>query len=130
VQQSSYIAAPVFITCNGLSKASLLTFYLRISGNKWFKVAIWTSIAMVASYTVVIAGLLLFGCQPLSASWDPHVIATGHCVDVAALYIAIAIANITSDIVIFIIPIPTVIGLKMPTVQKVGAGVMFGIGSV
>ncbi|CRK11489.1 hypothetical protein BN1723_001821, partial [Verticillium longisporum] len=31
---SSYIAAPIFITCNGLSKTSLLTLYLRISPQK------------------------------------------------------------------------------------------------
>ncbi|KAM0281769.1 hypothetical protein ACHAQH_003351 [Verticillium albo-atrum] len=62
---SSYIVAPIFIICNGLSKTSLLTLYLRISPQKWFKIVIWTTIAMVASYTVTIAGLLLFGCKPI-----------------------------------------------------------------
>lgn len=130
IQQSSYIVAPIFITCNGLSKTSLLTFYLQISPQKWFRITIWATIMMVASYTIVIASLLLFGCQPIRAAWDPYAFGTGKCVDLPVLYIAIAVANIVSDIILFIIPIPTIARLKMPLAQKVGAGVMFGVGSV
>lgn len=85
---------------------------------------------MVASYTVIIAGLLLFACRPIRAAWDPYEMATGDCLDTAALYIAIAIANIASDVVLFIIPIPTLLGLRMPTAQKIGAAAIFGVGSV
>lgn len=85
---------------------------------------------MVACYTSVIALLLLFACRPINASWDPYLFATGKCVDAAPLYIAIAVANIISDVVLFIIPIPTIVRLKMPAGQKVGAAVMFGVGSV
>ncbi|CRK11483.1 hypothetical protein BN1723_001815 [Verticillium longisporum] len=113
---SSYIAAPIFITCNGLSKTSLLTLYLRISPQRWFNIIIWSAIAMVASYTVTIAGLLLFGCKPIRSAWDPYV--TGK------------LSNIVSDVVLFVIPIPTIIKLKMPLAQKIGAGIMFGVGSV
>ncbi|KAF4468469.1 benzoate 4-monooxygenase cytochrome [Fusarium albosuccineum] len=127
---SSYIVAPIFITCNGLSKTSLLTVYPQISPQKWFRITIWAAISMVASYTIVIAGLLLFGCQPIRTAWDPYSFGTGKCVDLAVLYIAIAVANIVSDVVLFIIPIPTIVRLKMPKAQKVGAAIMFGIGSV
>ncbi|KAK7216828.1 hypothetical protein V2G26_004831 [Clonostachys chloroleuca] len=125
---SSYIAAPVFIACNGLSKSSLLTFYLRISTQKWFKISIWAAIAMVCGYTCTIAGLLLFGCRPIRSAWDPYV--PGKCVNLPSLYIAIASANIVSDVVLFIIPIPTVLALKMPVSHKLGAAIMFGIGSI
>lgn len=128
IQQSSYIAAPVFIACNGLSKSSLLTFYLRISTQKWFKISIWAAIAMVCGYTCTIAGLLLFGCRPIRSAWDPYV--PGKCVNLPSLYIAIASANIVSDVVLFIIPIPTVLALKMPVSHKLGAAIMFGIGSM
>ncbi|KAI9154744.1 hypothetical protein HJFPF1_07301 [Paramyrothecium foliicola] len=126
--QSSYIVAPIFITCNGLSKTSLLTLYLRISPLKVFKIVTWACIAMVVSYTITIAGLLLFGCRPIRSAWDPYV--SGKCVDLPSLYIAIAVANIVSDCVLFVIPIPTIVKLKMPLAQKIGAGIMFGVGSV
>lgn len=130
IHQSSYIVAPIFILCNGLSKTSLLAFYLQISPQKWFRITIWATIMMVASYTIVIASLLLFGCRPIRAAWDPYAFATGKCIDLPILYIAIAVANIVSDIILFIIPIPTIARLKMPLAQKIGAGIMFGVGSV
>ena len=85
---------------------------------------------MVASYTIIIAGLLLFGCQPIRAAWDPYTFATGKCVNLTVLYITIAVANIVSDVVLFVIPIPMIVRLKMPMAQKVGAAIMFGVGSV
>ncbi|KAF5022704.1 hypothetical protein F66182_5252 [Fusarium sp. NRRL 66182] len=128
--QSSYIAAPIFITCNGLSKTSLLTFYLGISPQKWFRVAIFTTIGFVVAYTLIIANLLLFGCRPVSTAWDPFRFATGKCVDNAVLYIVIAIVNIASDLILFIIPIPVIVRLKMPVGQKVGAAIMFGVATM
>jgi hypothetical protein len=125
---SSYIVAPIFIACNGLSKTSLLTFYLRISPQKSFKMVVWATIAMVVGYTTTIAGLLLFGCRPIRSAWDPYVV--GKCVDQPSLYIAIAVSNIVSDCILFVIPIPTVARLKMPVAQKIGAGLMFGVGSM
>ncbi|KAK1701612.1 hypothetical protein BDP67DRAFT_423874 [Colletotrichum lupini] len=125
---SSYIVAPVFITCNGLTKTSLLTSYLNISPQRWYRNAILTAIAMVAAYTVIIASLLLFHCQPIRTNWDPYT--SGTCLNSAVLYMAIAVSNIVSDVVLFIIPIPMVLRLQMRPAVKVGAVLMFGIGSI
>ncbi|KXH48458.1 hypothetical protein CSIM01_04837 [Colletotrichum simmondsii] len=125
---SSYIVAPVFITCNGLTKTSLLTAYLNISPQRWYRNAILTAIAMVAAYTVIIVSLLLFHCQPIRTNWDPYT--SGTCLNSAVLYMAIAVSNIVSDVVLFIIPIPMVLRLQMRPAVKVGAVLMFGIGSI
>ncbi|KAK1457738.1 hypothetical protein CMEL01_15721 [Colletotrichum melonis] len=125
---SSYIVAPLFITCNGLTKTSLLTAYLNISPQRWYRNAILTAIAMVAAYTVIIASLLLFHCQPIRTNWDPYT--SGTCLNSAVLYMAIAVSNIVSDVVLFIIPIPMVFRLQMRPAVKVGAVLMFGIGSI
>ncbi|KAJ4258078.1 hypothetical protein NW762_008218 [Fusarium torreyae] len=127
---SSYIAAPVFIICNGLSKTSLLTFYLRISPHRWFRIVIFTTIVFVVLYTVIIADLLLFGCKPIRAAWDPFEFATGKCINTALVYIIIAVVNIVSDLILFIIPIPIIVRLKIPTGQKIGAAIMFGIATM
>ncbi|KAF4968615.1 hypothetical protein FSARC_4039 [Fusarium sarcochroum] len=127
---SSYIAAPVFIICNGLSKTSLLTFYLQISPHRWFRIVIFATIAFVVLYTVIIADLLLFGCKPIRTAWDPFEFATGKCINTALVYIIIAVANIVSDLILFIIPIPIIVHLKIPTGQKIGATIMFGIATM
>ncbi|KAF5669340.1 monocarboxylate transporter 8 [Fusarium circinatum] len=127
---SSYIAAPAFIICNGLTKSSLLTFYLQVSPQKWFRRAIFMTIAFVVLYTIIIASLLLFGCRPRESAWDPYLFASGKCIDYAVMYIIIAVANIISDIVLFVIPMPMIVKLKMPLGQKIGLGIMLGIATI
>ncbi|KAF5621504.1 monocarboxylate transporter 8 [Fusarium tjaetaba] len=127
---SSYIAAPAFIICNGLTKSSLLTFYLQVSPQRWFRRAIFATIAFVVLYTIIIASLLLFGCQPRETAWDPYLFASGKCIDYAVMYIIIAVANIISDIVLFAIPMPMIVRLKMPLGQKIGLGIMLGIATI
>ncbi|OHE94965.1 hypothetical protein CORC01_09759 [Colletotrichum orchidophilum] len=125
---SSYIVAPVFIMCNGFTKTSLLPAYLNISPQKRYRNAILTAIAMVATYTVIIASLLLSQCQPIRTNWDPYTIGT--CLNSAVLYMAIAVSNIVSDVVLFITPIPMVLRLQMRPAVKIGAVLMFGIASI
>lgn len=107
---------------------SLLTFYISISPHKWFRWSIWITFGLVACYIIIIASMLCFGCSPISAMWDPYV--TGTCLNANILYMAIAIANIASDVMLFILPIRTVIRLKMGKVQKSGAIFLFGIASM
>ncbi|KAF5710904.1 monocarboxylate transporter 8 [Fusarium mundagurra] len=127
---SSYIAAPAFIICNGLTKSSLLTFYLQVSPQRWFRRAIFVTITFVVLYTIIIASLLLFGCQPRETAWDPYLFASGKCIDYAVMYIIIAVANIISDIILFAIPMPMIVRLKMPLGQKIGLGIMLGIATI
>lgn len=41
--------------CNGFTKLSLLTFYLGLSPQQWWRIAVWISITVVALYTVNIS---------------------------------------------------------------------------
>ncbi|KPM40576.1 hypothetical protein AK830_g6011 [Neonectria ditissima] len=124
----SYIAAPVYMLCNGFTKLSLLTFYLHLSPQKWFRVAVWCSIAIVAVYTVVITFMMFFVCNPPRKAFDFKV-QGGKCTDAAILYMATAVSNIITDGILFVLPIRMVYKLHMPTAQKIGAIVVFGIGS-
>ncbi|KAF4924906.1 hypothetical protein CGCVW01_v003840 [Colletotrichum viniferum] len=128
----SYIVAPIFICANGSTKASLFFAYLKISPLPWYRRAITAGIVMVFCYTVVIASMLLFGTWPIRANWDPYVeVSEAHRpLNSAMLYMAIATSNIVSDVVLFLIPIPMVLRLQMRPVVKVGALIMFGIGSL
>jgi hypothetical protein len=86
--------------------------------------------AFVILYTLIIADLLLYGCKPIRAAWDPFRFATGKCVDNAIVYIVTAVVNIISDLILFVIPMPMLVHLKMPLGQRIGAGIMFGIASM
>lgn len=46
------------------------------------------------------------------------------------MYIIIAVANIISDIVLFAIPMPMIVLLKIPLGQKIGLGIMLSIATM
>lgn len=127
--QAAYIAGPSFILCNGFSKMSLLAFYIQLSPHRCFRATIWATCGLVGCYTGVLAALMLFGCFPLRTFWDPAVVA-GRCVDAHVLYMAIALSNIVSDVVLFIIPLPALYRLKLGRVKKIGAMMFFGVASL
>lgn len=115
--------------CNGFTKLSLLTFYLHLSPQKWFRLAVWGSIGIVAVYTTIITMMMFFQCNPIRKSWDFD-IEGGSCIHAGILYMATAVSNIITDVMLFILPIPMVLQLRMGLGQKIGAIVIFGIGSM
>ncbi|KAF7556855.1 hypothetical protein G7Z17_g1097 [Cylindrodendrum hubeiense] len=125
----SYIAAPIYMLCNGFTKLSLLSFYLHLSPQKWFRVSVWTSIVIVTIYTIVITFMMFFVCNPPRKAFDFHVVG-GSCTDAAILYMATAVSNIVTDVMLFLLPIRMIYKLHMPVVQKVGAIIVFGVGSL
>lgn len=127
--ETTYIGAPVFMLCNGFTKLSLLTFYLHLSPQFYFRVAVWISIGIVATYTTVITVLMVFHCNPVKKAFD-FTITGGVCMDAGILYMATAVSNIVTDIMLFVLPIRTIMGLRMGLGQKLGAIFIFAIGSM
>lgn len=115
--------------CNGFTKLSLLTFYLQLSPQKWWKTAVWAGIGVVATATTVITLMTWIHCTPVEKAYLP-LMQEGSCLDVGILYIATAVSNIVTDVYLFALPIPMVLQLKMSKFQKAGAIMIFGIGSM
>ncbi|KAM3540073.1 hypothetical protein ARSEF1564_006989 [Beauveria bassiana] len=124
-----YVAAPVYQLCNGFTKLSLLCIYLQLSPQRCFRLATWLSIVLVALYTVAIAIIMLFHCNPVRKAFDLR-IQTGACLDAGILYMATAVSNILTDVMLFLLPTPMVLRLEMDRAQKMGAIAIFGIASV
>ncbi|OHF03678.1 integral membrane protein [Colletotrichum orchidophilum] len=127
--KTTYVTAPVFMLCNGSTKLSLLAFYLQLSPQKWFRVAVWTGIAVVSLYTTCITVLMLFHCNPVRKAFD-FTITGGKCLDVGILYMATAVSNIVTDVMLFILPMPMIFSLRMKMASKIGAVIIFAIGSM
>ncbi|TDZ13380.1 Satratoxin biosynthesis SC1 cluster protein 4 [Colletotrichum spinosum] len=125
----TYVTAPMYMLCNGFTKLSLLTFYLHLSPQRWYRISVWTGIVVVFLYTGVITLLMFFHCNPVRKAFD-FTITTGTCLDAGILYIATAVSNIVTDVILFILPMPMVFNLRMRLAQKIGAMCIFAIGSV
>jgi hypothetical protein len=102
---------------------------LRLSPQRWFRYSIFATLALIVGYTTGIFFSLIFACDPIARSFD-ITITTGSCINSAGLYIATAAANIISDVILFILPIPMVITLQVPLKQKIGLMFIFGVGSM
>ncbi|VUC27945.1 unnamed protein product [Clonostachys rosea] len=124
----SYVTAPIYMMCNGFTKLSLLLFYLQISPQTWFRRAVWVSIAVVSLSSIIIVCFMYFGCSPPHKAF--RLKTEGHCVNAGIFYIATAVSNIVTDVILFVLPIPMVYTLRMPRIQKFGAMMVFGIGSI
>lgn len=102
---SVYIGGSVFMPCASFAKIALLVFYLRLSPQTWFKYACWATLGIITVYTPAIFLALLFACRPLEASWRVEL--EGDCIDNTALFIATCVVNSFTDVVLFLLPIPS-----------------------
>lgn len=104
-------------------------FYFRLSPQRWFKISVWSTAVFISGYTIGIFFAVMFACHPIAMNWDVT-ITEGKCINRPGLYIATAITNIISDVILFILPLPMVLQLQMPFKQKVGLMGILTIGSL
>lgn len=108
-----------------------MIFYLRLSPQRWFKRAVWATIAIIAIYSPIIFFSMLFVCRPFSKAYAViNPVEGGECLDLKALFIALAVVNVVTDVIMICLPIPMVLGLKMSRSRKVSVIFVFSIGSV
>lgn len=122
-------ASVLYVPCLALAKFSLLLFYHQLSPIRWFKTAVYILMAVVVGYSSAIIFALIFPCNPIAKNWD-ITITHGTCINRAAIYIATAVVNIATDVMLLILPIPIIVHLQMPTMQKIGVVFIFTLGSM
>lgn len=83
-------------------------------------------LAFILAWTVTLSVLLPLVCYPVEKFWEPAL--PGSCVDQLAVWYVMAGVNIVTDFAIFIIPLPVIKSLQLPTKQKMLLVVVFGLG--
>ncbi|PYH40806.1 uncharacterized protein BP01DRAFT_350536 [Aspergillus saccharolyticus JOP 1030-1] len=121
-------AATIYISSLALAKIALLMLYHRLLN----LISIWNYIiygmaVFIVAYSVALTLALIFACNPIAKSWDVT-IPGGSCISRPGIYMATAVTNTLSDIVLILIPLPVVFQLTLPLVQKVGICCMFFVG--
>jgi hypothetical protein len=107
---------------------SLIFLYRRIMGKQAaYKWVLHVITAVVVGYSIAIPFALVFACHPVQKTWD-LTITGGSCISREGLYIATAVTNIVTDLALILLPIPLVLGLQMPNIQKIYLLVVFIIG--
>lgn len=122
------VASIIYVPCLGFAKFSILFLYFKLAQLRWFRICVYTLMAVVISYSVGIIFALIFPCQPISANWDLN-ITDYKCIDKAAIYLATAAVNVITDLLLLLLPIPMVLRLQMPRSQKIALMIVFAVGS-
>jgi hypothetical protein len=122
-----WISESVYVLDLGLTKISILVFYLRIFPHRIFRYAAFATIGMIMVSMMLIFFLTLFSCHPVSYFWDKD--QHGRCLDVNALAYANSSMSIVQDLIITILPLPILANLNIGTKKKIGVSFMFAVGS-
>jgi hypothetical protein len=120
--------ALIYTGCISILKLSVLFFYLRVFLNPGMQLATKITLGVVGAWTIANILMLFLMCRPFASNYDLTV--KGECADQPTIFIAIGAFNIITDVVILVLPLPTIWGLKAAKQKKIGLTVIFLFGLV
>ncbi|KAI4834464.1 hypothetical protein E4T44_08787, partial [Aureobasidium sp. EXF-8845] len=121
-----YFTELLYLAAVGLTKISILLFYLRIFPDWKLRRAIYAMIGVSGLYSVVFVTVTALQCIPVSMAWkkwdgEHH----GKCLDLNADGWASATLNIVLDLIVIVLPMKQLTVLNMGWQRKLGVIVMF-----
>ncbi|KAF1941214.1 hypothetical protein EJ02DRAFT_466686 [Clathrospora elynae] len=136
VYRMSYILALCFV------KLSILFFYRAIASQRTFRRLVYATMVFVCVYTFAACMASAFQCQNPADAWSTtdyfaqfdRVPSTKRrklkCLDPAKLFILSSAANLLSDVIIMMLPIPTILKLRIPLRNRLALIGVFAIGII
>jgi hypothetical protein len=129
----SWASQMLYLWSSSLTKLSLLYFYQRIFTTTHLRRFVQGCIYFVMLYFAACFFTLLFECRPLTLYWHILVLPQGTggvCVDEGNILLAAGLLNVFIDVVILILPIPTVLKLHIRWLQKLQVLAVFMAGTL
>lgn len=105
--------------CTLFIKLSILSFYLRFSVERAFRMAVYLVMFVTIGYTLPNAFLFLYICRPMAYYWDRS-IPGGMCINDQAAFDAANFLNMLTDYAILLLPIWMLQPLRRPLLKKIG----------
>ncbi|KAH7327493.1 hypothetical protein BKA65DRAFT_566961 [Rhexocercosporidium sp. MPI-PUGE-AT-0058] len=126
-----YICELLYLSVLTFTKLSLLLFFRRIFPSDGFRIATVCVGAFIVASNISLMMTLALQCLPVHGFWTNwmYKVPPVKCINsFAAVYVAAGL-SIFHDVVILVMPIPTLIGLNLEMRKKANLMVMFGVGS-
>ncbi|KAI9901072.1 hypothetical protein N3K66_002889 [Trichothecium roseum] len=114
----------------GLNKLAAVALYLRIFPSAGFRLWSLGAAALVVAWSVASVGATVFQCVPIRAAWDRSAAEGATCIDSASFWVAYAVMNVLTDVLVLVLPIPPLVKLQMGWRSKVMLLIAFGFGIV
>ncbi|KAF2662658.1 hypothetical protein K491DRAFT_584939, partial [Lophiostoma macrostomum CBS 122681] len=120
-------------------KLSILFFYRAIASQAKFRRLVYISIVTVCLYTFAVTMASIFQCDNPSDAWSTEAFLSQFdgvpgrtrkpkCFEPSKLWIVTSALNLFSDVVILLLPIPTLLGLRVPMNKRLALIGIFSIG--
>jgi len=103
-----------------------LLLYLRFFNESIYIRLDYTIMGYVLFYAVCSILVTIFQCVPIPHTWDKSIV--GGCINLEAFWYAGAAINVSSDLMIFTLPLPIIRKMNCPRREKIGLFVVFLIG--
>ncbi|KAH7175649.1 hypothetical protein EDB81DRAFT_939779 [Dactylonectria macrodidyma] len=111
-----------------LAKSSFAVLYLRIQPNRKLRIANKCLVVFLFAQAIEETCVVVFKCNPISASWNLEQLATAKCLDLRVLWWSTFIFNMSTDLFLFIQPIPAMWKLQLPLTKRIGLICMLSLG--
>lgn len=127
-----FFAGEIFyVLALGVSKISILCFYLRVFPHKDFRRLIYGVMGLSVAYTIAFFFATTFQCIPVSYAWTKwDGLHKGTCNDIHLQGWIAAGINIVLDVVVMVLPLKHLAGLNMNLRKKLLVMAMFSVGII
>jgi hypothetical protein len=107
------------------TKISILVLYLRILTYHHARWITWAILILTIVYNIVGFAVQMTTCVPLKKLWEPNSYGTCHSLALAWAFIGL---HVSTDFIIFAMPIPIVSQITMRPREKLLLVLLFGLG--
>jgi hypothetical protein len=133
IYRVTYVVALLFV------KLSILFFYRAIASHATFRRFVYYTMTLVSLYTFAASLASIFQCDKISGAWDtsaylsqfdgvPGRTKGAKCYEPTKLWVVTGAVNLFSDVLILLLPIPTLLGLRVPINKRLALIGIFSIG--
>lgn len=111
-------------------KLAVLSLLSRVFIQRWFRYACCAVAAILTVSAIVNTVIACLMCRPLAALWDPTLLPTARCLDLATFYRWSSLPNIITDLAMLALPIPAVANMHLALSMKVKLVATFAAGGL
>ncbi|KAK7413377.1 hypothetical protein QQX98_007754 [Neonectria punicea] len=99
-----------------LNKVTAILLYLRLFVTRTFRMACYIVMGIIVAWTIGGVCATIWQCVPIEGAWNKSVDAV--CIDSNKFWVAYAVTNIITDIMVLTLPIPSIMALQMNMRQR------------
>lgn len=123
--KGDYIFSHFYDIAIAFTKLSILALYYRIFVTRKFRLIVLGTAFFVCIWVIVMEVTLGLGCRPIKAWWGE---AKGRCINKEAFTYFTNVTNMVTDLWVFLMPIPVILGLQAAKEKRITLCLMFGVG--